>query len=66
MEAAAGKGKASAASQSAECLSCHMTLKVNPVTLTSYGQTPVGLEGSGACGAVGIGTGAVLSSIPEG
>ena len=33
-------------------------LKVNPVTLTSYGQAPVGLEGSGACGAVGIGTGA--------
>ena len=29
----AGKG-ASAASQYAECLSCHMTLKVNPVTLT--------------------------------
>ncbi len=65
MEAAAGKG-ANAVSQSTECLSCHMTLKVNPVTLTSYGQTPVGLEGSGACGAVGIGTGAVLSSIPVG
>ena len=32
---AAGKGEASAASQPAECLSCHMTLKVNPVTLTS-------------------------------
>ena len=31
---AAGKGEASAASQSAECLSCHMVLKVNPVTLT--------------------------------
>ncbi len=31
---AAGKGEASAASQSAECFSCHMTLKVNPVTLT--------------------------------
>ena len=30
----AGKG-ASAASQSAECLLCHMTLKANPVTLTS-------------------------------
>ena len=44
------------------------TLKVNPVTLTSYGQAPVGLEGSGACGAVGIGTGtgAVLSGIPVG
>ena len=28
------KGEASAASQSAEWLSCHMTLKVNPVTLT--------------------------------
>ncbi len=27
---------------------------------------PCGLEGSGACGAVGIGTGAVLSGIPEG
>ena len=34
MEAAAGKG-ANAVSQSAECLSCHMTLKVNPVTLAS-------------------------------
>ena len=33
---AAGKGEASAASQSAECLSYHMTLKVNPVTLTLY------------------------------
>ena len=31
---AAGKGVASAASQSAECLLRHMTLKVNPVTLT--------------------------------
>ena len=31
---AAGKGEASAASQSAECLSCHMVLTVNPVTLT--------------------------------
>ena len=31
---AAGKGEASAASQSAECLSCHMTQKVNPETLT--------------------------------
>ncbi len=30
----AGKGEASAASQSAECLSCHMILEVNPVTLT--------------------------------
>ncbi len=28
--------------------------------------SPDGLEGSGACGAVGIGTEAVLSSIPEG
>ena len=45
MEAAAGKG-ANAVSQSAECLSCHMTLKVNPVTLASYGQAPMGLEGS--------------------
>ena len=43
-----------------------MTLKVNPVTLTSYGQVPLVLEGSGACGAVGTGTWAVLSSIPEG
>ena len=33
---AAGKGEASAASQSAECFSCHMTLKANPVTLTLY------------------------------
>ena len=35
---------------------------------SSVGQAPVGLEGSGACGAVGIGAGpwAVLSSIPEG
>ena len=31
---AAGKGEASAASQSAECLSCHMTQKGEPVTLT--------------------------------
>ena len=38
---AAGKGEASAASQSAECLSYHMTLKVNPVTLTSY-SSPAG------------------------
>ena len=30
----AGKGEASAASQSAECLSCHMMQKANPVTLT--------------------------------
>ena len=30
----AGYGEANAASQSAECLLCHMTLKVNPVTLT--------------------------------
>ena len=37
-------------------------------SLSAYGQAPVGLEGSGACGVVGIGTGtgAVLSSIPEG
>ena len=26
----------------AECLSCHMTLKVNPVTLTSYSSPPKG------------------------
>ena len=31
---AAGRGEASAASQSAECLSCHMTQKDEPVTLT--------------------------------
>ena len=33
-----------------------------------YGQAPLGLEGSSAFGAVGIGTGtwAVVSSIPEG
>ena len=31
----AGKGVASAASQSAECFSCHMTLKGKSVTLTS-------------------------------
>ena len=37
---AAGKREANTASQSAECLSCHMTLKVNPVTLTSY-SSPV-------------------------
>ena len=45
-----------------------MILKVNPVTQASYGQAPVGLKGSGACDVVGIGagTGAVLSSIPEG
>ena len=30
------------------------------------GQSPLGLEDSSAFGAVGIGTGAVLSSIPEG
>ena len=34
--------------------------------MTQNGTSPDGLEGSGACGAVGIGTGAVLSSIPEG
>ena len=39
---AAGKGEASAASQSAECLSCHMTLKANPVTLLA---SPLGEEG---------------------
>ena len=38
--------------------------------IRSYGsvwKNPMGLEGSGACGAVGIGTGtwAVLSRIPE-
>ena len=36
----AGKGEASAASQSAECFSCHMTQRANPVTLTSY-SSPV-------------------------
>ena len=39
---AAGKGEASAANQSAECLLCHMTLKANPVTLTSYSLPPKG------------------------
>ena len=36
--------------------------------MTQNGTSPDGLEGSGACGAVGIGTGtgAVLSCIPEG
>ncbi len=38
---AAVKGVASAASQSAEWLFCHMTLKVNPVTLTIY-SSPIG------------------------
>ena len=37
---AAGKGEASAASQSAERLSCHMTQKANSVTLTLY-SSPV-------------------------
>ena len=45
---AAGKGEANAVSQSPECLSCYMIQKANPVTLTSYGQAPLGLEGSGA------------------
>ena len=31
---AAGRGVANAVSQSPECLSCYMTLKANPVTLT--------------------------------
>ena len=39
---AARIGGASAASQSAECLSCHMTLKVNPVTPLA---SPLGEEG---------------------
>ena len=30
------------------------------------GQAPLGLEGSGVFGAVGIGTGAALSGIPVG
>ena len=34
--------------------------------LTAIWTSPDGREGSGACGAVGIGTEAVLSSIPEG
>ena len=33
---------------SPECLSGHVIQKANPVTLTSYGQAPLGLEGSGA------------------
>ena len=32
----------------------------------AFMDTPCGREGSGACGAVGIGTGAVFFSIPEG
>jgi hypothetical protein len=32
----AGLGEASAASQLPECVSCHMTYKANPVTLTLY------------------------------
>ncbi|EHO63075.1 hypothetical protein HMPREF9453_01000 [Dialister succinatiphilus YIT 11850] len=41
---------------------------VFPKVDTPYGQAPMGLEGSGAFGAVGIGawTWAVLSGIPEG
>ena len=41
---------------------------VFPKVDTPYGQAPLGLEGSGAFGAVGIGAGTwtVLSSIPEG
>ena len=39
---AVGKGEASAASQSAEWLFCHMALKVNPVTLTLYSSPPKG------------------------
>ena len=39
---------ANAVSQSADCLSRHMTKKANPITLTPYGQAPLGLEGSGA------------------
>ena len=38
----AGKGEASAASQSAECLSCHVIQKANPVTLLA---SPLGEEG---------------------
>ena len=33
---AAGKGEANAVSQSAECFSCHVIQKTNPVTLTLY------------------------------
>ena len=39
---------ANAVSQLPEFLSCHMTQTANPVTLASYGQAPLGLEGSGA------------------
>ena len=38
----AGLGEASEASQSAECLSCHMALKIDPVTLLA---SPLGEEG---------------------
>ena len=38
---AAGKGEANAVSQSPECVSCHMTQKINPVTLTLY-SSPAG------------------------
>ena len=38
---AAGKGEANAVSQSAECFSCHMIQKANPVTLTLY-SSPCG------------------------
>ena len=34
--------------------------------LTAFRDKPDGREGSSACGAIGIGIGAVLSSIPEG
>ena len=53
MEAAAGKG-VNAVSQSAECLSCHMTLTGQSRNAGFLWTSPVGLEGSGACGAVGI------------
>ena len=42
MEAAAGKGEASAVSQSAECLSCHMTQKGESRNVLA---SPLGEEG---------------------
>ena len=42
MEAAAGKGEASAASQSAECSSCHMTQKSKSRNVLA---SPLGEEG---------------------
>ena len=43
-----GKGGGERSEPITECLSCHVIQKANPVTATSYGQAPLGLEGSGA------------------